>query len=70
MIKPNDREVSLAELDNMIAKLAWVITESKNAHLGTPLWQRFERERAEMMEHKRALAAARLFLKRRQQTRP
>ena len=56
--------MTAADVELMLDKLAWIMSKSKLAHMGAPLWRRLEAELAELREAEAIVQAARERAKR------
>lgn len=53
------RPITAQRVEKVLDTLAWIMSRSKNAHLGVPLWKRLEAELAELQDNEAIIAAAR-----------
>jgi hypothetical protein len=53
------RPVTAQRVEDALDTLAWLMSRSKNAHLGVPLWKRLESELADLRDSEAIMAAAR-----------
>ncbi len=51
--------MTVADVERMLDKLAWIMSKSRFAHMGPPLWRRLESELAELRDAEAIISAAR-----------
>lgn len=64
--KRRSTPVTVADVEEMLDKLAWIMSKSKLAYMGPPLWRRLEAELAELRDAEAIIGAARERFKRSQ----
>lgn len=60
MARPRKKQpVTIERAERALDILAWIMSWSKNAHLGVPLWRKLEEGLAELRDNEEVIAAAR-----------